>query len=204
MARPGWLNWLLARRKRRSGDGPLLVCPTCGQTYNPVYILFCARCGEPVPDENGKLPRRNAMDGFGSRGGAVGRVQPRDQAASGDPHGQPWLPTQAVEDIVAEYRNRLNEKPEDSDARYNLGLAYYHAGLWEQAAAEFRLVVEREPGYADAWSRLAVCQARLAETDGALNSAREAVRLDPQSAVSRRVLEQLEGTLEQPDATPDD
>lgn len=204
MPGPGWLRWPFARKRRSHEAGRLLECPNCGQTYNPAYIMFCARCGEPVPDENGKLPKRNALDGFGARGGAVGRVQPRSGGPSAEPHGQPWLPTQAVEDIVAEYRNLLNEKPQDSDARYNLGLAYFHAGLWEQAAAELRQVVEQEPGYADAWSRLAICQARLSETDQALSAAREAVRLDPESTTSRRVLEQLEGSFEQRDTAPED
>jgi hypothetical protein len=198
MARRLWPWWPKRKKTRGDQDGPLLVCRNCGQSYNPVYILFCARCGEPVPDENGKLPKRHPLDGMGSRGGAVGPRRVEEAAERTGP-AQPWLPTQAVEDIVLEYRNRLNDKPQDTDARYNLGLAYFHAGLWEKAAGALQQVVAELPGYADAWTRLAICRARLAETDAALEAAREAVRLEPEGRGPRRILEQLEESLERPD-----
>jgi len=160
----------------------LLKCPNCGQTYNPGYMRYCARCGEAVPDEHGKLPKRGPMDGLGARGGAA---TPASQASVPTAHGpqrpsaEPWQPPKAVDDMVLEYRNRLNQSPEDHTTRFSLALAYLLAKQWAKAEEHFALVVEALPEYADAHYRLALCRAKLGKLDSALQAAQTAVGLSP-------------------------
>lgn len=203
----------------------LLTCPHCGQTYNPRYMRYCARCGEAVPDEEGKLPAPGPMDGLGARGGmGVARTRSRGRIAasgleaplpetsrtgSGErsyvPPGQPseevpaaerQPPSDAVKDMVLEYRTRLNEAPEDHDARYSLALAYLYAEQWEQAEAELLIVIEALPDFADAHARLAVCQARSGNLSGALEAARAAHNLQPDNRRFQSLLERLERAIE--------
>lgn len=181
---------------------PLLQCQTCGQTYNPSYMQFCARCGEPLPDEEGKLPRPSAIDGMGGRGGVnVEKLKGSAAAPASAPEEpsapRPAGPSQAVEDMVLEYRNRLNQAPEDNDTRYSLALAYLYAGLWERAEAELEVVVEALPDFADAHARLAVCRARVGKPGAALEAARAALDLSPGSARYQALVERLERAVEE-------
>jgi len=114
----------------QEGERKLLVCPYCGQTYNPLYMMYCARCGEPVVDAFGRKPKPGPYDGLGSRGG----IRARKPAVSA-PAPEPEPPhevgsTQAVEDLIVEYRNHLNEKPADHETRYALALAYMMGHQW--------------------------------------------------------------------------
>jgi len=194
-------SWL--RRKKtdqpREEDlrGDLLRCASCGQTYNPRYMQYCARCGEAVPDERGKLPRPGPMDGMGARGGAPAGLAPversgADIAAEEAAEHADWRPSQAVDDMVLEYRNRLNEAPEDHSARFALALAYVFAQRWEQAARELELVIQALPEYADARYRLALCRAQLGQRDAAVEAARAAIRLEPGQKRYQRLLQSLE------------
>jgi tetratricopeptide (TPR) repeat protein len=172
---------------------PLLICPNCGQSYNPRYIMYCARCGEPVPNERGKLPRPGPYDGFGSRGGLQGTKRaPRQVASSAASSAEPRPLTQAVQDIVLEYRNHLVDKPEDHETRFSLALAYLYAGQWQQAETELVAVAAALPDFADAHARLALCRARLGRLPEALAAARQAVQLEPESPRYRSLVEQLE------------
>jgi hypothetical protein len=154
-------------RRRATPEGPrLLTCALCGQTYNPAYMRYCARCGEALPDVRGRKPKPGPADGMGARGGIstrrlMGAPAPPRSADSAGSGAQEWQAPQSVLDMVLEYRNQLNAHPEDHATRYALGLAYYYAREWSRAAEEFRLVTEAEPDYADAFEKLAQCRARL-------------------------------------------
>lgn len=178
----------------------LLRCPHCGQTYNPRYIMYCARCGEPVPDRQGKLPRPGPYDGYGARGGALrGRARgtggpvraPVEEPAQPVNTG----PSQAVEDIILECRNRLNEAPQDHGTRYSLALAYLYGGQWDLAEQELLQVAAALPDFADAHARLAFCLARRGAVSQALEAARTAARLEPTRIQHRRLVAQLEEAL---------
>ena len=170
-------------------------CPNCGQPYDPRYMMYCARCGEAVPDERGKLPKPGPMDGMGARGGAAGRksrgptAPPEERARE---PAEPWLPSEAVDDMVIEYRNRLNAEPDDHDARYSLALAYFYAGQWEKAEEQLLLVCNAMPQFADAHARLAVCLGRSGKLQEALTAAQAALALEPESPRFGRLVERLE------------
>lgn len=137
------------------------------------------------------------MDGMGARGGAPAGLPPvqwpgAEVAAEAAAEHEDWRPSQAVEDMVQEYRNRLNETPEDHSARFALALAYVFARRWEQAARELELVIEALPEYADARYRLALCRAQLGQRDAAVEAARAAIRLEPRQKRYQKLLESLE------------
>ena len=181
---------------------PILICPNCGQTYDTRYMMYCARCGEALPDERGRRPKPGPLDGMGARGGATTRlVRPpvtpvgADGAREGAAPAEPWQPTQAVEDMVLEYQNRLNKEPADHAVRYALALAYSYAGQCERAAAELVAVLAAMPEYADAWDRLARCLVRLGDLPAALEAARRAQALEPTRASHAELVERLESTV---------
>lgn len=174
----------------------LLICPHCGQSYNPRYMRYCARCGEAVPDERGKLPRPGPMDGMGARGGS-GRRRAVTVAPPAAPEHDPdaWVPTHAVDDMVLEYRTRLNEMPQDHSTRYALAVAYLLARRWDRAAQELTVVVEGLPDYADAHFRLAVALAHTGNHADALVAARRAVALEPGNERYASVVSRLEAVV---------
>lgn len=141
------------------------------------------------------------MDGMGARGGASGAF--RQDAAAGQsaesetPH-EDWQPSHAVDDMVLEYRNRLNQTPEDHSTRFALALAYLYAQHFRQAARELEIVVQAMPEYADAYYRLALCRAKLGMPESALDAARCAGRIEPANKRYRALLQALE--QEAPDA----
>jgi hypothetical protein len=173
------------------GEEKLLVCPECGQTYNPRYMMYCARCGEPVVDAFGRKPKPGPYDGMGSRGGVRGHkpvvcAAPPESEVPRDPGS-----TQTVEDLVLEYRNHLNEKPADHETRYALALAYMMGHDWARAEAELSQVAEALPEYADAHARLAVCIARQERPREALAHAERALECAPQNPRYQSLVERL-------------
>jgi len=173
---------------------PLLTCPHCGQSYNPRYMRYCARCGEGVPDARGRKPKPGPMDGMGSRGGAsfgkrqLTRARP---VAPAESVATEWTPPQSVLDMILEYRNHLNEHPDDHATRYALGLAYALAREWRLGEVHLVVVAEAQPEFAEAFARLAVCRARLGNHEGALEAARRAHALEPDNARYSTLLQRL-------------
>jgi Flp pilus assembly protein TadD len=159
-------------------------------------MMYCARCGEPVVDAFGRKPKPGPYDGLGSRGG----IRARKPAVSA-PAPEPEPPhevgsTQAVEDLIVEYRNHLNEKPADHETRYALALAYMMGHQWAQAEAELVQVVGALGQYADAHARLAVCVARQQRPEEALGHAQRALALEPNNARYRSLVERLKQVVD--------
>lgn len=84
-------------------------------------------------------------------------------------------------DAVPKLERVLAARPDDVDARLNLGLALLAMGRLDDAEAAFRAVLERSPGYADAWIGLARVEQRRGDLDAARDLADEARRLAPDS-----------------------
>ncbi len=72
-------------------------------------------------------------------------------------------------EAAAKLEQVLLARPEDVDARLNLGLALLTLGRLDEAHAELQRVTDRAPGYADAWIGLA----RIAQRRGDLAAARD-------------------------------
>jgi Flp pilus assembly protein TadD len=95
--------------------------------------------------------------------------------------------------MVAEYRQRLADEPDDPSALYNLGLGCLYSGRYDTAAEAFEAVTRLLPEDAVAYEKLAVALVRLGRRDEALDRAREAHRLDPDRASISRLVRVLEG-----------
>ena len=174
----------------------LRTCAQCGQTYNPRYMRYCARCGEGLPDERGRKPKRGPMDGGGARGGISTRKRtppplPPPEATAAGAALQEWTPSQSVLDIVLEYRNQLNEHPDDHATRYALGLAYCLARRWGPAEEHLAIVTEAQPDFAEAFARLAVCRERMGDPSGGCEAAQRARDLEPKNARYFALLQRL-------------
>ncbi|KQY91320.1 YaiO family outer membrane beta-barrel protein [Brevundimonas sp. Root1423] len=84
-------------------------------------------------------------------------------------------------DAVPKLEQVLAARPDDVDARLNLGLALLALGRLDDAEAAFRTVLDRSPGYADAWIGLARVEQRRGNLGAARNMAAEARRVAPDS-----------------------
>ncbi len=61
-------------------------------------------------------------------------------------------------DIIAkEFKQRLERRPDDVEARLELGIAYAENGYFSEAEAEFKTVLQADPDNADALSNLGSC-----------------------------------------------
>ena len=78
----------------------------------------------------------------------------------------------------------LMVEPNDTEARYQLGVLELRANAPDLAAKEFRDVVERKPDYALAWNGLALAYARIGAFGEASEAINKAKALNPTSAAT--------------------
>lgn len=86
------------------------------------------------------------------------------------------------EAAVAKLEQVLAARPDEVDARLNLGLALLALDRLDPAEAAFRRVIERAPHYADAWAGLARIAQRRGDLDAARAFAEQARQAAPESA----------------------
>jgi tetratricopeptide (TPR) repeat protein len=133
--------------------------------------MDCPACGKPIQDE----------DAFCKHcGRRLGGVPRQSRSAT-------------VDDMEREYRHRLADKPRDADAHYNVGLANLYSGNYAEAAEAFGIVIELLPEDASGYEKLAITLAKLNRRDEALERARQACRLDPESGAIKRLVKALGG-----------
>lgn len=85
------------------------------------------------------------------------------------------------EAAVAKLEQVLAVRPEDVDARLNLGLALLALNRLEEAETALREVIRRAPAYTDAWVGLANIERRRGNLVAARGLAAEAGRISPDS-----------------------
>lgn len=88
-------------------------------------------------------------------------------------------------DAVPKLQQVLAMRPDDVDARLNLGLALLALGRLADAEAELLAVTRQTPDYTDAWIGLARVEQRRGDLQAARRRAAEAARLMPGSAEVR-------------------
>jgi len=99
-------------------------------------------------------------------------------------------------EAVPKLERVLTARPDDVDARLNLGLALLALGRLDEAEAAFVDVTRRTPAYTDAWIGLARVEQRRGDLESARRMAEEAARLAPGTAEVRS----LQASLEPPPA----
>lgn len=60
-------------------------------------------------------------------------------------------------EAVTAYRNVLNREPDNFEARFNLGAAYYKWGRYNSAVVEFKTCIRYQAYNADVWHYLGLC-----------------------------------------------
>ncbi|MGI5816509.1 MAG: tetratricopeptide repeat protein [Armatimonadota bacterium] len=101
--------------------------------------------------------------------------------------------SEAMIQMAGEFERAVRENPDDTTARYDLGLARMYDRKWGRAAEQFQKVIELEPQFADAHANLAVCFVKLGRPDQALEHAERAIELDPSKKRYRKIKRQLTG-----------
>jgi serine/threonine protein kinase/Tfp pilus assembly protein PilF len=72
------------------------------------------------------------------------------------------------EKAIDAYKKLLASAPSDTEAAFNLGSVYETAGEWDEAIENYRLVLDRDPKYADALGALARTTIKQGEPQAAL------------------------------------
>jgi Flp pilus assembly protein TadD/4-amino-4-deoxy-L-arabinose transferase-like glycosyltransferase len=83
-------------------------------------------------------------------------------------------------------------EPESTEARFNLVTVYYKMGNYAGAVEQARYVVKKNPADPQAHHNLGAALMQLGKLEEALPELLEALRLDPQSELTRRKLAELE------------
>jgi len=99
---------------------------------------------------------------------------------------------ETVDRLMDDFRRRLDERPDDADARFNLALAYKHKGLDEMALAELERLREQAPDLADVEYELAALYARRGAIAEALQAARRALAIEPDHRAAQSLLQRLQ------------
>jgi Flp pilus assembly protein TadD len=97
------------------------------------------------------------------------------------------------------FRSLLTERPYDVASRNMLGLALTRMGRFEEAERNFIDVVEREPGFAEAWYNLGMLhrsQGRLEEALAEFETAYSASSLESFRGATMREIREVRGLLE--------
>jgi serine/threonine-protein kinase len=96
-------------------------------------------------------------------------------------HGRPEA-ARLLERAVAAGLERVRQRPEDIDARLNLGLALRSTGKADDAMTAYREAVRRNPDRAEAHAGLAAVLDQVGKPNEAAEEVRTAIRLRPSSA----------------------
>jgi len=99
---------------------------------------------------------------------------------------------ETIDRMIEDYRRRLDDKPDDADARFNLALAYKHKGLDELALAELARLRDETEGFADLEYEMAALYLRRGELDQAREAAQRALAIEPDHRSAKRVLARIE------------
>lgn len=99
---------------------------------------------------------------------------------------------ETVQRMVEDYRRRLDQQPEDADARFNLALAYKHLGLGDLALAELERLRSQGEDFADLEYELAWQYWRSGRWDDAEAALQRAIALEPGHGAARELLRRLE------------
>lgn len=86
------------------------------------------------------------------------------------------------EESLAAAERSLALSPNYPTAMFNAGRALENLGRLKEAAVRFRRLVDVWPTDQDSWNRLGLCQSRLGDTTGAINSQDAAIYVDPFNA----------------------
>src|SRR5437764_9046834 len=84
---------------------------------------------------------------------------------------------------IPELKERVRLKPEDRDARWELGRTFSLLGQQDDAAEEFRALLRFTPNDVGALLQLALAEKQSGDIERAQGCIEDALRLDPESSL---------------------
>ena len=93
--------------------------------------------------------------------------------------------------MIRDFRARLEKKPDDLDARFNLALAHKLAGDFDLAREELERARARQPDSVDVLFELGKVYRRLNRPQEASATAEAILALDPNHEAAARMVRQL-------------
>ncbi len=111
-------------------------------------------------------------------GTVLGATRDREPQAIGEPTAQPTTAIATEGEGFPDLEAAAEENPEDSEAHFDLGRAYFNSGRLEEAEAEFKRVIELDPDNAAAHHNLGVTYYQLQEPEAAILQFEKALKID--------------------------
>jgi len=96
---------------------------------------------------------------------------------------------ETIDRMIEDYRRKLDHKPDDADARFNLALAYKHKRLDQLAIVELERLRGQTADFADLEYELGALYLRQGRAADALAAAQRALAIDPEHRAARRLLD---------------
>jgi tetratricopeptide (TPR) repeat protein len=96
---------------------------------------------------------------------------------------------ETIDRMIEDYRRKLDQKPDDADARFNLGLAYKQKGLDALAIPELERLRSEGVEFADLECELGALYLRQGRAGDALAAAQRALVMDPEHHAAKRLLD---------------
>jgi len=93
--------------------------------------------------------------------------------------GTAWTRLKDYDKALPILRKAVELKADSGLAQYELGLALFETGSWNDAAPQFELAVERSPKWADAHFSLAAVDARIDRVPEAMQELDKTLELNP-------------------------
>jgi len=98
---------------------------------------------------------------------------------------------ETIDRMIEDYRRRLDQKPQDADARFNLALAYKHKRLDELAIAELERLRDQGVEFADLEYELGALYLRRRQSEQALQAAQRALAIEPDHRAAKQLLSRI-------------
>jgi tetratricopeptide (TPR) repeat protein len=99
---------------------------------------------------------------------------------------------ETIDRMIEDYRKKLDQRPDDTDARFNLALAYKQKKLDDLAIGELEQLRTQVSDFADLEYELATLYLRRNQSEQASEAARRALAIDPHHRGAKRLFERIE------------
>ncbi|PYK99756.1 MAG: hypothetical protein DME19_07390 [Verrucomicrobia bacterium] len=93
------------------------------------------------------------------------------------------------------FRLAHSKYPNFAEGWNRRAILYWQMGQYEESIADCKKVVALNPGHFGAWQGMGLCQLRVGDLEGACQSLRVALKINPRDAGLRRKLQQCEELL---------
>ena len=97
-----------------------------------------------------------------------------------------------MDEAVAQFQKAVEINPNDAEAQYNLGNAFFQKGQLDEAVAQFQKALEIDPNSFATHYNLGGAFFQKGQLDEAITQFREVLRLKPDFSPARDALEKVQ------------